>query len=84
MYRKSWKSLWKKKRFLLIFTKNIILLLQRMVLNTEIYSCGGKMKTVILWPQIGEVITLSLQPNEFYKVTKELEGPHYHATRVEI
>ena len=27
--------------------KNIILLLQRMVLNTEIYSCGEKMKTVI-------------------------------------
>ena len=34
-----------------------------------------------IWPQVGEVITLSLQPNEFYKVTKELEGPHYYVTR---
>lgn len=34
-----------------------------------------------IWPEVGEVITLSLQPNEFYKVTKELEGPHYYVTR---
>ena len=34
-----------------------------------------------IWSEIGEVITLSLEPNEFYKVTKELEGPHYHVIR---
>ena len=34
-----------------------------------------------IWPEVGEVITLSLQPNEFYKVTTELEGPHYYITR---
>ena len=29
--------------------KSIILLFQRMVLNIGIYSCGGRMKTVILY-----------------------------------
>jgi hypothetical protein len=35
-----------------------------------------------IWPEVGEVITLSLQPNEFYKVTTELEGPHYYVKEV--
>ncbi len=35
-----------------------------------------------IWPKVGEKIRLSLEPNVLYKVTAELEGPHYYVKEV--
>ena len=37
-----------------------------------------------IWPVVGEVLTLSLEANVFYKVTNELKGPHYYVTRIDM